>query len=94
MPCLPGVDPICEAYGLSFNELSKRAHVHVRNLYRLREENADFTGRTLAALKSALCCTAEDLTEVPTPARVLELKAAFLQREADRAQAEAERVAS
>ena len=63
-----------------------------QNIYRLMRLAQGATYQTMQALAFELCCTIDDLVKSPSPQRLLEIRAAFLEREAARARAAAQEV--
>lgn len=87
-PGLPGLRSIRKALGLTVKSLALEVDVTPKWLSQI-EAGADCTQKLLRRLSAYLCCSVADLFASPTPARLAEIRAAYLQRQSDHARAEA-----
>lgn len=85
----PGLPVVRAHLSLTLKTLAKESDLSLQFIHNMESGRQDCLTGTLRKLAGALCCTADDLLEVPTAARLAEIRAAYHQREADRAREEA-----
>lgn len=90
---LPGSRSIREFLDLTQQKAAKEAGLHPHHLNSIECGRRDCTQALQRKIASALCCSVADLFGQPTPARLAEIRAAYLRRQADHAEAEAARMA-
>ena len=90
---LSGLRPIRESLGISASSLAHLSGIHVVNVRQIENVRRGVSVASLRRLADSLSCTTDDLFSQPSPQRLLEIRAAFLEREAARARAAAQEVA-
>lgn len=89
---LPGFRVIREFLGLGIAQIALAVGLNRTHVHKIQAGACDCTLATLYKFEHLMCCTADDFLseELPTPARLAEIRAAYLEREAARARAEAD----
>lgn len=77
--------------GISQSALSELAGLSSGYVEMLENKARQGSLESVRALANALCCTPADLLSPPDTQRLLQIRAAYLRRQADEAQAAAER---
>lgn len=91
MCILHNIRIIRNSLGLSIQEVADGTGCHRETLARIELGKQDCTASLLRSIAVYLCCTADEVLQAEplTASRLAEIKAAYYQREADRAREEA-----
>ena len=88
-----GLKPVLDVLEIAYGKIAECVRKDRVWIGRIISGKASPSLRLLRQLSLLLCCTADDLLSVPTEQRLREIKAAYLRRAADQAEAEAQEVA-
>lgn len=84
-----GLFEIRSALNLSQRQIAEKARVSQSMVAKTEVGSANPTIHILKSIADVVCCTVNDLVDPVAPERVNEIRAAYHQREADRAREEA-----
>lgn len=89
---LLGLYHIRESLQITIKDLAAESGISISHLVRLQQGINSCSLDAIKRLSEALCCTANDLIDQPSPLRLAQIKMAYLQRAFKRAKAVAEQM--
>lgn len=90
---IPGLRVVREILGVTIDYVASQAGVSARWIIAVEGGSRDCSQALQRQISSALCCTPADLISPPDTQRLLQIRAAYLRRQADEAQLAAEQAA-